>query len=433
MEILLLTVIFIMVFSSYVLASYAVFRIKPCRRYPLPLLLGIYICIIVVNNNSHFPKLLLLHILALIAFLLTNHYTNCVKALLVFLATSCVGSMNNYLLKMSAKEMFTMAYGEYFYSVSEQFLVLIIIVILLLVNRHNRLLKTKKGNIRFWKVFLGILMVAALLLALSFGSLNVAGDNVQSEKDKVFISVLGIAGYMAIIAVIVMVLMVKQMNNRLQELLYTEQELRKMQERYYDSIRGSVEETVKYRHDMANHLMVLKQLSYERNMDKIQEYVDEMEKGIITIREMTINTGNSLLDIIFNYFASRWGKDVVIEIRGHANENLRINDYDLCRIFANLLQNIDDEKNKHTERSIIKVRLEIYSGTDFIKFVLRNTRQESEEKSVSGVRYTSKTDKDNHGYGLLNVQEVVEKNHGIFIKEETSKEFVIHVGLLLDK
>ena len=68
-----------------------------------------------------------------------------------------------------------------------------------------------------------------------------------------------------------------------------------------------------------------------------------------------------------------------------------------------------------------------------MQFEIRNSVSEQEEdrKIVNGLIVTSKADKENHGIGIRNVKETVEKNGGIFKINIDQGEFMAKVAIPL--
>lgn len=424
MEILLLTILFMSVLINYILALYIYTDKKPHRWYPTVIVLCVCMVIIVFGVREDSLKRLLVQLFAVLAFMFMYERKYVGKAILVFVVLAALSSINNYFLMIFMSNVLEVSQGAVLNSILEQIMILILLLVVFIMQKRFSYAQKGDKEVNFKYIYVVAMAISAIVLSVSLGSLNVLQQYVYKDIHRIIISIIGILSYFALIAIVLLIISFRRLNQRLQELLSGEKELRAMQMRYYDSMRDKVEETAKYRHDFSNHLIVLRQLASSNDVDKIESYLREMEEGIDSIQRITVNTGNELLDILCTYFFSRWKEQLAVQTVGRVSKDIDISEYDLCTIFANLFQNIDDEAKRNPE-NCTWVRFEIYQGSEYIQFVIKNSRKEC--KLTDGK--TSKADRENHGYGLVNVRETVSKNHGFFEVCESLEEYVVKVSL----
>ena len=424
MEILLLTILFISVLINYILAIYIFADKKPHRWYLAVIVLCICMVIIILRVREDSLRRLLVQIFAFLSFMLMYKCKDAGKAVLVFVVLAALSSINNYFLLIVIPKVIEVSQGEVLFSIFEQIMILILLLAAFFLQKRFSYVQKGDKEVNFKYIYVVAMVISAIVLSVSLGSLNVLQQYVYKDIHRIIISIIGILSYFALIAIVLVIISFRRLNQRLRELLSREKELRVMQMRYYDSMRDKVEETAKYRHDLFNHLIVLRQLASCKDVEKIESYLQEMEEGIDRIQRITVNTGNELLDILCTYFFARWREQLAVQTIGRVSKDINISEYDLCTIFANLFQNIDDEARRNPE-NCTWVRLEIYQGEEYIQFVIKNSRKEC--KLTDGK--TSKADRENHGFGLANVRETVSKNHGFFEVCESSEEYVVKVSL----
>jgi sensor histidine kinase regulating citrate/malate metabolism len=187
------------------------------------------------------------------------------------------------------------------------------------------------------------------------------------------------------------------------------------------------ESTRKYRHDMNNHLICLNQLAKEGTSNSVQEYISNMQNQVLDIQSKVFKVGNEILDAILNYHLSMLDKDVKVEIIGFCSEITMINNVDLCTIFANLIQNaVEELKKESSGEKYFKVIIQ--TGKEFIKIEIINTISDKSYQKSNLLR-SEKKDKRNHGIGLGNVRQTVEKNGGSFETTISNHIFVARVIL----
>lgn len=181
-------------------------------------------------------------------------------------------------------------------------------------------------------------------------------------------------------------------------------------ERIYSEIRGM-------KHDMKNTLAVIGQLSKERG--ELQEYLADLNQTFDRL-EMRFRTGNTVADTLLNmkyHEAVRLIPDLEMDVDKLVfPQDLKIHSYDIGIILGNAVDNAVRACRKLKEKE---------PGADaFIRFVTLqkgNLLVLKVENSFDGklVRkpleefpVTDKPDKENHGMGLVNIKNTVEKYHG---------------------
>jgi sensor histidine kinase YesM len=174
---------------------------------------------------------------------------------------------------------------------------------------------------------------------------------------------------------------------------------------YYEERARNSEEIRKLAHDMKNHLRTIRKLSHER---EVQEYVTSII-GEVNSHEMLYQTGNGALDIILNdKFHACQEKAIRLTPYMDAGGLDFIRPADLSVIFGNLLDNAIEAVEKIREPERREIRLKISHKGRF--FVIRVENPFSEPPlRIAGNRFrTGKQDRHFHGFGLGNVQQVVD-------------------------
>ena len=182
-------------------------------------------------------------------------------------------------------------------------------------------------------------------------------------------------------------------------------------ERIYSEIRGM-------KHDMKNTLAVIGQLSMEEK-DELQEYLADLNQTFDRL-DMRFRTGNTVADTLLNmkyHEAVRLVPDLEMDTdRLVFPQDLKIHSYDIGIILGNAVDN--------AVRACRKLKEKEPEAEAFIRFVSMqkgNLLVLKVENSFDGklVRkpreefpVTDKPDKENHGMGLVNIKNTVEKYHG---------------------
>ncbi len=207
-------------------------------------------------------------------------------------------------------------------------------------------------------------------------------------------------------------------------LLYTQQEQRRLTQakyeldaihnilhRQYEQYRQSKESidliNRKY-HDLKHQIAVIRA---ERDPDKKEAYLDEMECGIRMV-EAQNKTGSSVLDTVLT------GKSMLC-----AQENITMTvvadgtllDFmdamDLCTIFGNALDNAIESVEKLEDPDKRLIRVAVFRQNDFVLIRVENY-YENTLTFEAGLPATTKKHKSYHGFGIKSMQFTAEKYGG---------------------
>lgn len=178
----------------------------------------------------------------------------------------------------------------------------------------------------------------------------------------------------------------------------------KIQLKHLADLLVQQEETKRLRHDMTNQLIALKGYLRKGQMTDGIAHVDALT-DLLSNSEVAIDTGNIALDAIINTKkALAESKEIRVETTIQIPEGLILDSVDICVIFGNALDNAIEAcarcKNEYKTISVFLVQ----HGTKLLCRI-SNTIDVGEEVNLD----TTKGDKDNHGFGLINIREALEK------------------------
>ncbi|MEF9839372.1 MAG: GHKL domain-containing protein, partial [Lachnospiraceae bacterium] len=138
---------------------------------------------------------------------------------------------------------------------------------------------------------------------------------------------------------------------------------------------------------------------------------EKMQEKLSIIQKKCYITGNDILDILLNYYLMQV-KNTQISVKGKCICKPEINDLDFCTIFSNLIQNAVEETERQCGR-MKYIDINIKQGQIYLVIEIKNS-SDLIIKEGQMLFKTKKMDRQNHGIGLRNVQESVNKNRGIF-------------------
>lgn len=194
----------------------------------------------------------------------------------------------------------------------------------------------------------------------------------------------------------------------------TKSELIKRERTYYHNqselLQKNYGDLRKFRHDLNNKIIVIKQLLEKNKIEELNEYISGLS-GKIGKTDTYCQSGNVAVDSIVNYklsFASEKGIDIRTDIS--IPPEIIIEDDDIVIIIGNLLDNAIEAVGKTSKKGYICFQLKLNKNSIYINVENSHSNNFNKEK---GKLTTTKEDKKMHGIGLKSVESVVEKYEGV--------------------
>lgn len=173
-------------------------------------------------------------------------------------------------------------------------------------------------------------------------------------------------------------------------------------------------------------------LAQNDDFDALKAYVNQLTT--IKAKIYFISTNNTIADAIINYFYEILPDNTSFKVDGKFSYDTFISNDDLCIILSNLLKNayealcrintdtfsLHTDTDNNTVETEKKLYISISNDENNITLYIMNTCKPYEKHSGS-IFSTSKSDTLNHGFGLKNVADTVEKYDGkLELKTENS-------------
>ncbi|WP_379688431.1 ATP-binding protein [Mediterraneibacter gnavus] len=198
--------------------------------------------------------------------------------------------------------------------------------------------------------------------------------------------------------------------------------LRRQYEQYNLS-KENIEIINRKYHDLKHQIAVVRA---ERNSDKREQYLQEMENDI-KMYEAQNKTGNKVLDTILT------GKHLYCvqhEINFTCVADGMLLDFmnlmDICTIFGNALDNAIECVEKIGDKSKRLIRTAVYSQSKFLIIRFENYT-ELELTTKDSLPITTKKDRQYHGYGLKSIRSTVEKYGGSMTVNVKDNWFILRL------
>ena len=188
-------------------------------------------------------------------------------------------------------------------------------------------------------------------------------------------------------------------------------------ENMYRQIRG-------WRHDYRNHIQLMKVLAANGELDALKVYLDELDTDLNTV-DTVIKTGNSMADAILNSKISlARSKGITVRCDAKIPVKLKMSELDLCCIIGNLFDNaIDASLSLPEDQRLIRVYMDMKGSQLYISF----TNFTSAKKLVKVGRLFQTTKGDGHGFGLVRIDNIVDRLDGYLNRNSEDGAFTTEI------
>lgn len=291
---------------------------------------------------------------------------------------------------------------------------------ILIVSNFQNLRKGVKIHNSHW-VFILIVPIGTLYLLLRI--LQIKGDTRWQEMLAVFdVLVLNFGSFW------LYDFLVKTVSDEYEKVML------KKENKYFENQLITMEKSVQtwkqMKHDLKNHVIVLNGMLEEGNNSIAQKYLQDLvESGMESSKE--IHTGNLVIDSLLNYKILEAGQEkIVFEIDIQIPEKMEVSSYEICTILGNAIDNAMEAVRK-TEEKRIYLSMKYTKGRLLIQ--IKNRFVGELEYTSANTLKTQKKDAENHGFGVKNIQEAVERLDGVFNIDIQEQNFIVTILLYRNK
>ena len=204
---------------------------------------------------------------------------------------------------------------------------------------------------------------------------------------------------------------------------------RKKEERYlariesYKMLEEHYQQTRKFRHDHKNHMIALSGLIENKEYEKAGNYLKQMMRTVnLGVGEEF--TGNSAVDALFYQKRKKAeDKNILWECDVSLPQEYPINEYDLCVVFGNVLDNaIEACEQCHEIERFIKIHALVVK-----KCLLLEVENSIENADMAMNGFSRKENPEEHGIGLSNVKDVISIYNGTMNVKIEGYTYVISI------
>lgn len=188
------------------------------------------------------------------------------------------------------------------------------------------------------------------------------------------------------------------------------------------------------RHDLKNHIIALLGLLENKEWEKIENYLKNME-GSAALGTREEITGNRIVDVLLYQKRNiAEEKNIIWECDVHIPGICHINEFDLCVLFGNILDNaveacerLQRGRSESGSQPFINIQ-----GRMVKKCFLLEVKNSADMSDKNKVKSAGKENPEEHGIGLLNISDVVHRYNGVMNIDVQNGVFLISVLIPLE-
>lgn len=288
--------------------------------------------------------------------------------------------------------------------------IFVVLLEVLCCKNISEIIKEKENENSFWK---NNIIIILFMVSVCFTVIFV--------KDYSVIS-FGLAG----MNIIVLCLYNDDLKH---EMKIRENEMLKMQARnqsnMYRSISESFEKQRKKTHEFKNQIMCIDFLVSNKRYQELEEYVKKI-CGKLYKDFNSIDTNHLIVNAILNAkYQEAVEKDIVFVFRINNLSEIKISDEDLVVILSNLLDNAIEACEKCRGKKVLKMKFVLEDETVIIS--VKNSYNNNLIYSNGEIQTSKREDADEHGIGIKNIIEIIDKYGGTYVISNNEYDFYFSI------
>jgi sensor histidine kinase YesM len=257
-----------------------------------------------------------------------------------------------------------------------------------------------------------IVFVVVILIALS--------KDILEERYGIILVIIGI-----VTSQIIYYYMYFNLNNKncIKNVNYLLMQMNQHDQQFLEENKRQADRIARINHDIKNHLTYIAFNIENKNYEDAKSYIVELINNTDFNTNFVKLTDNSLNFIINHKLSQAHKKNIKIYAQIEDLKKPYIEEFDLCILLCNILDNAIEAVERQKEK---KIHIEIYNYAGYQTYFIKNTI----ENSILGVNSnlnTTKNKKKDHGYGLRQINDIINKYHGHIDIYEMEKYFCIKI------
>ena len=243
----------------------------------------------------------------------------------------------------------------------------------------------------------------------------------KSYETNVIYTFIAMAGIIIINVISILLLIMEQkvyeQKTRQQVMLSAYQQ----KEKDIESILDMHRQNSKQRHDFKNVILLIKELIRDEQYNKATEMLDKYSEGYKNNNLTEIVSDNIVLNYLLNRKINQC-REVGIDMACYILGNIAgVDDMDLYILLENLCDNAIEAAGQCEKPSI---KLQIAENNASMYIDIGNTTSGNVLKNNPDMN-TTKKDKNMHGFGIMNIRDIIDKYNGTINYEQQGDNYLM--------
>ena len=269
---------------------------------------------------------------------------------------------------------------------------------------------------------------AALFVSVPFIPAQMSSEYVTLEQRYHFIGIFYAIGTLILGLAVPVIMIISSVDRSLREKNKSQEAYLAAELEYIGQYKKQQVETKAFRHDIKNNLAMTQMMLEKGNVEDAKAHIADMLGNVGSFSPKYV-TGDEMLDIIVFMKADKMEeKNIRFTLDGVIDGGLNIKPMDKCSIFANALDNAIEAASV-CDDPYIEMSIKRTDKFFIIKITNSAGSKVNVEKLLASSGYTSKKDKDHHGFGLMNVRRAVENLNGMLKADSGESTFTLSIML----
>ena len=196
-------------------------------------------------------------------------------------------------------------------------------------------------------------------------------------------------------------------------------------ETYYEGLKSEQELIRTMRHDMKNHLLSVQNYISKDNTDAAREYIEKLTESPAFRQSRQISNNDVVNAIMDSKMETMAESGIELDYKIGVPEILPISDVDISALLGNALDNAIEATEKCVDK---KITMRLRADKGLFMLMVKNPFS-GEIIEENGRFMTIKKDKENHGFGLISISDVVKLYNGTMETKVENGEFELILSI----
>lgn len=207
-----------------------------------------------------------------------------------------------------------------------------------------------------------------------------------------------------------------------EEELKTQKQLAALQMRNQDEINNMYQRILSLKHDMNNHLHTISGYMQVGEYEKAHEYAGKIAGEVSKIK--SFHSGNAVIDVLIgSKTALAEMNGIKVDVDMAVPPELKLTDGDLTVMIGNLYDNAIDANLKITDVDKRFIHIKIFFDGGNLLFLFENAACGEDRSGHADVWFTTKENSFMHGFGIKNIDRIVQMYDGYCERELKNQVF----------